>query len=46
MQEFNSTASIDRNEFGLTFNTHLEKGGIVVGNEVRIELDIKAIKID
>jgi polyisoprenoid-binding protein YceI len=42
---FHSTASIERNEFGLTFNSHLEKGGIVVGNEVRIELYIEAIKI-
>ncbi|OME09328.1 hypothetical protein BSK64_02245 [Paenibacillus odorifer] len=43
---FHSTASIDRNEFGLKFNSPLETGGIIVGNEVRIELCIEAIKIN
>ncbi|KOY14284.1 YceI family protein [Paenibacillus xylanivorans] len=43
---FHSTASIERNEFGLSFNSPLETGGIVVGNEVSIELNIEAIKID
>ncbi|MBL0385130.1 polyisoprenoid-binding protein [Tumebacillus sp. ITR2] len=43
---FHSTASIERNEFGLTFNSPLETGGIVVGNEVRIELYIEAVKIE
>ncbi|MFB8376216.1 YceI family protein [Paenibacillus taichungensis] len=42
---FHSTARIDRNEFGLTFNSPLETGGIVVGNEVSIELYIEAIKV-
>ncbi|QLG37675.1 MULTISPECIES: YceI family protein [unclassified Paenibacillus] len=43
---FHSNASIDRNEFGLSFNSPLETGGIVVGNEVNIELYIEAIRID
>jgi polyisoprenoid-binding protein YceI len=43
---FHSTASIERNEFGLSFNSPLEAGGIVVGNEVSIELYIEAIRID
>lgn len=43
---FHSTASIDRNEFGLSFNSPLEKGGIVVGNEISIELYIEAIRIE
>lgn len=42
---FHSTASIDRNEFGLSFNSPLETGGIVVANEVRIELYIEAIRV-
>ncbi|QOS81900.1 polyisoprenoid-binding protein [Paenibacillus sp. JNUCC31] len=42
---FHSTARIERNEFGLTFNSPLETGGIVVGNEVSIELYIEAIKV-
>jgi polyisoprenoid-binding protein YceI len=44
--EFFDVAIIERNEFDLIFNSYLEKGGIVVGNEVRIELNIEAIKID
>lgn len=43
---FYSTASIKRNEFGLTFNSPLETGGMIVGNEVRIELYIEAVKIE
>jgi polyisoprenoid-binding protein YceI len=43
---FHSTASIERNEFGLTFSSPLETGGIIVGNEVRIELYIEAVKMD
>lgn len=41
---FHSTASIDRNEFGLSFNSTLENDGIIVANEVTIELNIEAIK--
>lgn len=41
---FHSTACIDRREFGLTFNSPLEAGGLVVGNELRIELNIEAVK--
>lgn len=41
---FHSTALIDRNEFGLAFNSPLETGGLIVGNEVKIELYIEALK--
>ncbi|WP_438496550.1 YceI family protein [Paenibacillus sp. IHBB 3054] len=43
---FHSIASIERNEFGLSFNSPLETGGIIVGNEVKIELYIEAIRIE
>jgi len=43
---FHSTACFDRNEFGLAFNSPLETGGLIVGNEVKIELNIEAIRID
>ncbi|WP_081857039.1 YceI family protein [Tumebacillus flagellatus] len=33
---FHATASIERNEFGLTFHSPLETGGLIVGNEVKI----------
>jgi polyisoprenoid-binding protein YceI len=35
---------IDRRDFGMTWNATLESGGLVVGNEVTIELNIEAVK--
>ena len=35
--------SINRKDFGLTWNTTLETGGVVVGDEVRIELNVEAV---
>ena len=35
---------IKRSDFGLTWNAALETGGVLVGDEVRIELEISAIK--
>lgn len=43
---FHATASIDRRDFGLTFNSPLETGGFVVGYELRIELNIEALRRD
>lgn len=34
---------IDRRDFGLTFNQALETGGVLVGNDVDIELDIEVV---
>ncbi|MGZ3508086.1 MAG: YceI family protein [Vulcanimicrobiaceae bacterium] len=34
---------IDRRDFGLTFNQALETGGVLVSNEVDVELDIEAV---
>ncbi len=36
--------SIDRTEFGLTYNRALEAGGLVVGKEVDIEIDVELVK--
>lgn len=38
---FSATARIDRRDFGLTYNQALEAGGVVVGNEVKISLDVE-----
>jgi polyisoprenoid-binding protein YceI len=38
-----ATGKIDRTEFGMTFNTALETGGVLVGNEVKIEIDLEAV---
>jgi polyisoprenoid-binding protein YceI len=39
-----ATTKINRKDFGLTWNTILEAGGIVVGDEVTITLDVEFIK--
>jgi hypothetical protein len=36
-----ATADIDREQFGITWNTALEAGGVLVGPKVRIELDVQ-----
>jgi len=39
-----ATTEINRKNFGLTWNKALEAGGVVVGDEVRISLDIELIR--
>lgn len=41
---FTATATIDRRDFGLTWNQALEAGGILVGNDVRISLEVQAVQ--
>jgi polyisoprenoid-binding protein YceI len=41
---FAATTTVDRRNWGLRWNQALETGGILVGNEVRIELDVQAVK--
>jgi polyisoprenoid-binding protein YceI len=41
---FSAKTSIDRRDFGLTFNMPLEGGGVVVGDKVEITLEIEAVK--
>jgi len=41
---FSATGKIDRREFGLTWNQALETGGVVVGNDIKISIDVEAIK--
>jgi len=43
---FTATGSIDRRDFGLTWNQALETGGIVVGNEIRIIIEVQATRSD
>ena len=40
---FVATAKIDRTDFGISWNGELEKGGVVVGNEVLITIDVEAL---
>jgi polyisoprenoid-binding protein YceI len=39
-----ATTKINRKDFGLTWNTALETGGILVGDEVTITLDLEFVK--
>ena len=40
---FSAATDIDRTEFGVTWNTALDGGGVVVGNRVRIEIEAEAV---
>jgi polyisoprenoid-binding protein YceI len=39
-----ATTKINRKDFGLTWNAALETGGILVGEDVQIVLDVQFIK--
>jgi len=41
---FTARTSVDRREFGLTYNQILETGGVMVGDRVDIEIDIEAVR--
>jgi len=43
---FSATTTIDRRDYGLTWNQALETGGVLVGNDVKISLDVQAVKQD
>lgn len=40
---FSAEGAIDRTDFGLKWNQALEAGGVVVGNEVKISLEVQAV---
>lgn len=39
-----ATAKLNRKDFGLTWNAALETGGVVVGEEVKIEIDVEVVR--
>jgi polyisoprenoid-binding protein YceI len=41
-----ASTKIKRSDFGLTWNAPLEAGGILVGDDLKIELEVSAIKSD
>jgi polyisoprenoid-binding protein YceI len=41
---FSATAKINRRDFGLTWNQVLETGGIAVGDEVKISVDVELVR--
>ncbi len=42
---FEGKTTLDRKEFGITWNKTLDEGGLALGNEVKIELNIEAVKM-
>jgi polyisoprenoid-binding protein YceI len=42
---FSATTTINRKDFGLTWNGTLKSGDSVLGDDVKIELDIEAVQI-
>jgi polyisoprenoid-binding protein YceI len=43
---FSARGQIDRRDFDLTWNQALETGGILVGNRVKLEIEVQAVKSD
>ncbi len=43
---FVGKTTIDRNDFGMTWNGEMEKGGVVVGKDVLITIDVEALRED
>jgi polyisoprenoid-binding protein YceI len=41
---FEATTKISRKDFGLTWNVALETGGVMVGDEIKIHIDIEAVR--
>ena len=39
-----ATATLDRKDFGLTWNKGIEAGGVLVGDKVKIHLEIELVK--
>jgi polyisoprenoid-binding protein YceI len=39
-----ATTTISRKDFGITWNKALETGGVVVGDDLKIEIDLEAVK--
>ncbi len=43
---FTAKTTIDRKDFGLTWNKTLETGGLLVGDEVLIEIEVEGIVVE
>lgn len=41
---YSAKTAINRKDFGLVWNQSLETGGVVVGDEIKIELNVEAVK--
>jgi polyisoprenoid-binding protein YceI len=43
---FNARTKIDRRDWGLTWNQALETGGLLVSNNLTIELEVQAVRVE
>lgn len=43
---FTGQTKMDRREFGLTWNAALEAGGVLVSNDVKIMIEVQAVRAD
>ena len=41
---FSATTKLDRRDFGLVWNQAIETGGVVVGNEVKVSIEVQAVR--
>ena len=41
---FTATTAIKRSDYGLTWNQALEAGGFLVGDDIKISLDVELVK--
>lgn len=41
---FSASGKIDRRDFGLVWNQALEAGGVLVGNDIKINVEVEAVK--
>ncbi len=41
---FTARASLDRKEFGLTWNQTLEAGGLLIGDRVDVDIEVEAVR--
>ncbi len=41
---FSATTKINRKDYGLSWNQALETGGVLVGDEVKIHLELELVK--
>ena len=41
---FSAKTSVNRGDFGLTWNQALETGGVMVGDRIDIEIEVEAVK--
>jgi polyisoprenoid-binding protein YceI len=41
---FSASTTIDRRDFGLNYNAALETGGVLVGHDVKISIELQAIR--